>query len=219
MSNYQTPPGPQGVPAQGGQPGPYPQAPGQPGPYQAPGQPGPYAQPGQPGPYAPGPQQAGPQAGQGGYPPAPYPGAPGQPGLPAQPVGFGLAMKRRSPAAAWIGLPLITFGIYRIVWYYKINKELKEYDQRVEVNPGMAVVTILFGIFLIIPPFVSLYNTGKRIAQAQRSAGLAQTCSPVVGLLLMFLWGLGALYYQVELNKIIDHYNAPPQGTQVPLAV
>lgn len=39
-------------------------------------------------------------------------------------VPSGLQMKRRNPLAAWIGLPLITFGIYHLVWYFKIHREM-----------------------------------------------------------------------------------------------
>lgn len=148
--------------------------------------------------------------------PAPAPGGAPVPGQ--APAGTGLAMKRRNPAAVWIGLPLITFGIYGIVWYYKIQKEMKEFDPRIEVSPGMCVVTMLFGwILLFIPPYVSFYKTGKRIAQAQHAAGLPQSCSALTGLLLCFVFGLGTLYYQAELNKVTDRYPGAQPGVQVPL--
>jgi paraquat-inducible protein B len=38
------------------------------------------------------------------------------------PIASGLAMKRRNPIAIWLVLPLITLGIYHLVWYYKIHK-------------------------------------------------------------------------------------------------
>jgi Domain of unknown function (DUF4234) len=38
-----------------------------------------------------------------------------------QPVASGLQMKRRNPLGVWLGLPLITLGIYVFVWYYKIH--------------------------------------------------------------------------------------------------
>ena len=93
----------------------------------------------------------------------------------------GLAGKFRSPIAVWL-LGIITFGIYFLVWYYNINKETKDLGS--DVNPGGAVCAVLFGGFIIVPPFISLYNTGTRIAQSQRAAGLPETCNPLVGLLL-----------------------------------
>ncbi|MEU1376377.1 DUF4234 domain-containing protein [Streptomyces triculaminicus] len=148
-----------------------------------------------------------------GYPAAaPAPGYP-QPGA----AHFGLSMKRRNPFAAWLGLPLITFGIYGLVWYYKINKEMAEFDNRRQINPGMSLLAVTLGMFLIVPPYVSLYKTGRRIADAQRAAGLQPTCSGGLGLLLAFL-GFYGLYYQIELNKVVDRYGQIQPGTQVPLA-
>ena len=62
----------------------------------------------------------------------------GPPAAP-QPTGSGLIGKRRNPFASWIGLPLITLGIYSLVWVYKTNKELSEYDRRIQVNPTMSI--------------------------------------------------------------------------------
>jgi sulfite exporter TauE/SafE len=137
------------------------------------------------------------------------------------PPPVGKQMKQRNVFAVWIGLPLITLGIYHLVWYYTIHAEMKEFDPReTKINPVGSLLTIMFGwILCYIPPFVSYYNTGTRIAKAQRAAGLAQTCNPVVGLLLMFVFGLGTLYYQGELNKITEHYGSVPVGSPVQLAV
>jgi hypothetical protein len=136
------------------------------------------------------------------------------------PPPVGKQMKQRNVFAVWIGLPLITLGIYHLVWYYMIHEELKEFDPReTQINPVGSLLTIMFGWILCgIPPLVSYYNTGKRIAKAQQAAGLAQTCNPVVGLLLMFVFSLGTLYYQGELNKITEHYGSVPEGSPVQLA-
>ena len=136
------------------------------------------------------------------------------------PPPVGKQMKRRNVVAVWIGLPLITLGIYHLVWYYTIHAEMKEFDPReTKINPVGSLLTIMFGGVLCgIPPLVSYYNTGKRIANAQRAAGLAQTCNPIIGLLLMFVLGLGTLYYQGELNKITENYRDTPTGAPVQLA-
>src|SRR5215510_15237269 len=130
---------------------------------------------------------------------------------------IGKVGKRRNPIVIWILLPFVTLGIYSLIWYYKINRETR--DLGVEANPGVSLLAISLGALILIPPFVSMFNTGGRIAQAQRSAGLAPTCSPVVGLLLwIFLFGSGTLYYQAELNKIWDHFGNLPEGSTVPIA-
>lgn len=137
----------------------------------------------------------------------------------ASPFAQGIAMKRRNPVVVWILLPLITLGIYHFVWYYLIHREMADFDRR-KVNAPVAgplLVLLLLG-WTIIAPLISYYNTGNRIADAQRAAGLQPTCSSVVGLLLTFVFGLQSLYYQMELNKITARYNDVEQGTVVPLA-
>ena len=144
-------------------------------------------------------------------------------GLVQRPQGFvdqrvatGLAMKRRNPVGVWLGLPLITLGIYSYVWYYKIHREMAEFDRRRAVPVAGPLLVLLFLGWTVVAPLVSLYNTGNRIADAQRAAGLRPTCSAGIGLLLCFVFGLVSLYYQSELNKIVDSYGAPT-GTEIAL--
>jgi Domain of unknown function (DUF4234) len=147
---------------------------------------------------------------------APYP-AP-QPGATAYgaPIN-GLAMKRRNPFAAWIGLPIITLGIYQFVWYYKIHKEMDEFDPRRKVPViGPLLVLLLLG-WTIIAPIISFHNAGKRIRAAQHAAGLEVTCNPLWCWLLWLVFGLNVLYMQIELDKVVDRYPGAPAHTPVPL--
>jgi uncharacterized membrane protein len=127
--------------------------------------------------------------------------------------------KNRNIFLVWLVWPLITLGIYFFVWYYKVNREAREFDSRIEVSPVVALLAVLVGWIIIIPPFVSIYRTGGRIARMQRAAGLEPTCIPILGLLLTFVLGLESLYYQAELNRIWEHYKNLPKGTQVQLAI
>lgn len=106
-----------------------------------------------------------------------------------------------SPVVTWL-LTLVTLGIYWLVWYYKVNKQVKAIDPTIEVKPGMAVVAVTLGAFLIVPPFVSIVKTGSRIAQAQRAAGVTADCSGGIGLVLAFVFSLTPLYYQSKLNTV-----------------
>ena len=60
-------------------------------------------------------------------------------------------------------------------------------------------------------------KTGDRIARMQSAAGLPATCSGVLGLVASFFFGLHALYYQNELNKIWAHLGGAAEGTVVTL--
>jgi hypothetical protein len=127
--------------------------------------------------------------------------------------------KNRNILLVWLIWPLITLGVYHFVWYYKVNREARDFDRRIEVDPAIAVVAVLVGWLVIVPPFVSVFNTGRRIAEMQKSAGMRPSCNAWIGLILMIVAGLHSLYYQHELNQIWSHYGNPVEGEQVPLAV
>ncbi|RAY11686.1 hypothetical protein DPM19_29120 [Actinomadura craniellae] len=151
-------------------------------------------------------------SGQGGYAP-----------MPAQnhaPASSGYNMKRRNPVGVWLGMPIITLGFYGIFWFFKVHSELADFDRRRNISSTNALLSILFGwITLYIWPLIVAYQLGNHIRDAQRAAGLQPTCSGGVGILLyIFLFGSGSLYYQIELNKVVDRYGSTPPGQQVPLA-
>ena len=106
--------------------------------------------------------------------------------------------KTRSPIAVWLFLPLVTLGIYALVWHYKINRELRDYHPSITVDPGLAVLALL----IPIASWVTIYKTGRRIAQAQQLAGLGSPCSGGLGIVACFLFGLHAIYYQSQLNRL-----------------
>lgn len=132
------------------------------------------------------------------------------------PVATGLAMKNRHPVLVWLLWPMITLGVYHLVWYYKIHKEMAEFDRRRAVPTAGPLLVLLFLSWTVVAPLVSYYNTGNRIRTAQNTAGLQPSCSAGVGCLLMLVFGLGTLYYQIELNKIADAHPVAP-GSQIPL--
>ncbi|MFI5611441.1 DUF4234 domain-containing protein [Amycolatopsis sp. NPDC051903] len=143
---------------------------------------------------------------------------PGVAGAVPYSVATGLAMKERHPVTVWLLWPLITLGIYHLVWYYKIHKEMAEFDRRRAVPVAGPMLVLLFLSWTFIAPMVSYYNCGNRIRNAQRAAGLQASCSPVAGMLLMVVFGVGILYYQVELNKVVAAYGVP-EGQQIGLRV
>lgn len=127
----------------------------------------------------------------------------------------GRAGKTRNIFLVWLVWPLITLGVYYFVWWYKINREAHDFDERIEVNPTLSLLAVLIGWIIIIPPFVSVYQTGERISRMQAAAGLEPTCSGVIGLILSFFINLEALYYQSELNRIWARLGYPEEGSLV----
>jgi hypothetical protein len=118
----------------------------------------------------------------------------------------GQTAKIRNPWAV-AGFALITLGIYYLVWYFKVNREMADWGEQNKVDighsPGMSVIAITLGGFLIIPPFVSIWNTGKRMQLTQRAAGvnggsgLLWFVLHVIPLVSLF----APTYSQFQLNK------------------
>ena len=114
----------------------------------------------------------------------------------------GIGYKRRNPWGVFL-LTMVTIGIYGIVWYYKVNNELRNYG--VQNDPAVATLAITLGGILIVPPFVSYYKTAARIQTAQERAGASERMIPVLGLVLTLVIGTFALvYYQSQINKAWD---------------
>lgn len=118
----------------------------------------------------------------------------------------------------WVGLGLavITFGIYYYVWYYLINDELKDIgsakgDQNLaSSSPAMSVAAVLVGGLIIVPPLISIYNTGNRIRRAQLLCGIEpdRAISPVIAFLLAFPGGLLLIPAIIHYWYITKHQNA-----------
>lgn len=99
-------------------------------------------------------------------------------------------------------LSIVTLGIYHLVWYYKINNELRNNGQR--NDPAVALLAIAIGWIVIVPLFVSLYRTADRIRQAQEATGSGERIIPWLALLLNFvnlIASVGPVYYQSQINK------------------
>lgn len=118
--------------------------------------------------------------------------------------------KKRNVVAVWLGLPLITLGIYSYVWIYKVNDEARRFLKDESIRPAMSVLAFIPGFILIVPPFITIYRTGKRIARMEAAAGSPNRAEPVVGLLLGFVFSLYSLYYQDHLNGLWDRYLSSP---------
>jgi hypothetical protein len=113
-------------------------------------------------------------------------------------------VKVRNPFGVFV-LAIVTLGIYYLVWYYKVNRELRD-AAGIDVSPIVALLAITVGWVIIVPPFVSWYRTFQRIQQAQQQAGLTSEANPILGFILyviaLFVLPFELLYAQDELNKL-----------------
>jgi hypothetical protein len=117
--------------------------------------------------------------------------------------------KIRNPLGV-IGLSIITIGIYTIFWYYFVNKELREIGRahntdECGTSPGTSVLAITLGIFIIVPPFVSIYNTCKRLSAAERLTGTPPGMEPgLLFILWIFLSPVAEYIFQSNMNKVLQ---------------
>src|SRR3954453_6240023 len=120
--------------------------------------------------------------------------------------------KIRNPFIAFL-LVFVTLGIYYLVWYYKINRELRDLgratgqEEQLGRSPLTSLMAITFGWLILVPPFVSTYRTFKRIHQAQEISGTVGAPMRVwLGLVPYLVGGVplpvAILYAPAELNRL-----------------
>jgi len=111
---------------------------------------------------------------------------------------------KRNPLGV-LGLSLITFGIYGLYWYYKVNEEILRYTKDDTISPGRSLLAVIPGFLLIVPPFIAYYNTSNHIAQMQQQRAMPSQISPALVVLLGILIWIGmAAYVQEHLNRVWD---------------
>jgi len=98
-------------------------------------------------------------------------------------IGTG-SIKRRDPWGTFL-IGIVTLKIYHFVWYYMINREIRDHSgDEIKVDPALSVLAITLGIVVVIPVLVSFYRTAGRVRRVQRKVGAAKTISPILALLL-----------------------------------
>jgi hypothetical protein len=127
-------------------------------------------------------------------------------------------VKVRNPWAVAL-LPLITFGIYHLVWWYRINRELRDFGstkgQDLGQNPTNSLLALFPGIILIVPPLVSYYRGVQRVQAASDLAGKEAPNGWIALLLYLLLSPALWAYMQVALNEVWRQ-EADAQAVQAP---
>jgi hypothetical protein len=119
--------------------------------------------------------------------------------------------KIRHPLVSF-ALVFITLGIYYLVWYYKINRELRDLgratgqEERLGRHPFTSLLAITLGWLILVPPFVSFYRTLQRIDAGQEINQTRERASIAIGFILylvgLVLLPVEVIYAQNEMNRI-----------------
>jgi Domain of unknown function (DUF4234) len=136
-------------------------------------------------------------------------------------------VKVRNPWAVAL-LPFVTFGIYHIVWWYKINKELKAYGEAkgydLGQNPTNSLLALFPGAIIVIPALVTYYRGTKRVQGASKIAGREPVSGWITLILYLLLSPAMFAYLQVSLNNVWEQEAEalpggaipPPRGDDMP---
>ncbi|HWA53718.1 MAG TPA: DUF4234 domain-containing protein [Solirubrobacterales bacterium] len=130
-------------------------------------------------------------------------------------------VKVRSPWAAAL-LPFVTLGIYHLVWWYRINRELRDYGKAkgydLGQNPTNSVLALFPGGIIIVPALITYWRGTKRVMGASKIAGQPPLNGWIAIILYLLLspalWG----YIQSELNKVWEAEADPVEGELAPPA-
>jgi hypothetical protein len=113
-------------------------------------------------------------------------------------------VKLRSPWAVAL-LPFITLGIYHLVWWYRINRELRDVGDARGVDLGQSPTSSLLALFpgalIIIPPLVSYWRGTKRVMTAAQHTGT----EPVNGWIALILFIILQPAYWAYLQSSLNH--------------
>jgi len=119
--------------------------------------------------------------------------------------GTGATAKIRSLWAVAL-LPFITLGIYTIVWWYKVNKEMKEYGDAtghdLGQNPTNSLLALVPGFLIIVPPLVSFWNGTKRVQETSKVTGQEPLNGWIALILYLLLGFVFPAYLQNSLNNV-----------------
>jgi hypothetical protein len=132
----------------------------------------------------------------------------------------GAIAKKRNPLGV-IGLSLITLFIYYAFWWYYVNREMRDLGRERGVDlgqsPGNSVLAATLGAFIVVPTIVTMWTTCGRIEASQEAVGLERRVSgPVIFILLLLIWPVGAWYAQNELNKVWDKQSGEAGASALP---
>jgi len=122
-------------------------------------------------------------------------------------------------------LPLVTLGIYFLVWYYKINKEMTSLGRargrtrELGDSPGKSLLAVTLGALIIVPAIISLVHTVQRIQLTQRLTREGDVLNGWIALILFFVVSPALYaYMQSGLNESWQAMRGSPAAPAAPAA-
>jgi fatty acid desaturase len=124
-------------------------------------------------------------------------------------------VKLRNPWAVAL-LPFITLGIYHLVWWYRVNREMRDFGEDrgrdLGQRPTNSLLALFPGSLIVIPPLVSYWRGTKRVMD---TAGVTRT-EPLNGWIALILFIVLSpafwAYLQVTLNHAWVAADAAERG-------
>jgi Domain of unknown function (DUF4234)/Protein of unknown function (DUF2510) len=122
---------------------------------------------------------------------------------------------RRDPVVVGV-LSLITIGLYAIYWWYQVARELRdlgrEKDKDLGQEPAMSALAFSVGALIIVPSFVTVFATCRRVQEAQELGHTPTTLNTWIagGLYVGSYFTLGlsfpvfCAYVQSQMNTMWD---------------
>jgi uncharacterized protein DUF4234 len=127
-------------------------------------------------------------------------------------------VKLRSPWAVAL-LPFITLGIYHLVWWYRINRELRDVGHANGVDLGQSPTSSLLALFpgalIIIPPFISYWRGTHRVIGVARLTGTEPVNGWIALILFIVIQPAYWAYLQSSLNKAWGAAAGEPTDTSI----
>src|ERR1700749_450574 len=120
----------------------------------------------------------------------------------------------------FVGLTIITLGIYHLVWWYKVNKEMKAFGESrgydLGRNPTNSLLALFPGGIIIVPALITYWHGTKRVQGAQRLAGREPVNGWIALVLYLFIGIAFPAYLQVGLNGVWRQELAAAPGQDIP---
>jgi hypothetical protein len=140
------------------------------------------------------------------------------------PVGARAKVREEGLVVLWT---VLTLGIWTLVWYYRINREMRDFgrshgdEKLANSNPVLSILAVTLGALVIVPPLVSYWRTTGRIRRMQGLCNVPLTEGWVIAILyvlgLLLVLTLVAIppYVQSGLNRVWTLYPAAEDGQMV----